>query len=96
MDFEWDQANRDHIAEHEVSCVEAEQVVRNNPVDLEFENDGYEERVTQLGETDAGRMLVVVWTWRSERIRMVTAFDAPRAMRLVFLRWKGGANGGRV
>ena len=62
--FDWDDENRSHIAAHRVSCAEAEQVITNEPFDLEFQVMNGEERFVQLGETNAGRILVVVSTWR--------------------------------
>jgi len=35
--FEWDDANRDHIARHQVSPEEAERVIDNDPLDIEAE-----------------------------------------------------------
>ena len=35
MKFLWDSANVNHIARHNISPEEAEQVVRNTPLDLE-------------------------------------------------------------
>jgi uncharacterized DUF497 family protein len=35
--FDWDDENRNHIAAHDVSCAEAEQVINNEPFDLEFQ-----------------------------------------------------------
>lgn len=82
-------ANRGHIAAHRVGCKEAEQVIQNEPFDLEFQTEDGEERFVQIGETDAGRILVVVSTWRGSKVRVVTAFDAPKAMKRVFLMEKG-------
>ncbi len=74
--FEWDDAHLSHIAEHGISAKEAEEVLRNKPLDLEMQTRNGEERIVQVGETDAGRVLVVVNTFRRERVRVVTAFPA--------------------
>jgi uncharacterized DUF497 family protein len=84
--FSWDEANRSHIAEHDVSSEEAEQVVLNNPVDLEVQLRSGEERTLQLGETRTGRVLVVVTTWRDDRIRVITAFPANKKLRTLYER----------
>ena len=60
MDFDWDDANRSHIAQHGIKPDEAEQVISNRPVDTKVQFRGGEERYLQVGETDAGRILVVV------------------------------------
>lgn len=38
LDFEWDNANISHVAEHEVEPEEAEQVILNRPVDLKSDS----------------------------------------------------------
>lgn len=49
---------------------------------------GGEERWAYLGETDEGRILQVVITVRGERIRVVTAFEPVRRLRLLYLELK--------
>jgi uncharacterized DUF497 family protein len=89
MVFDWDDENRTHIAVHQVSCSEAEQVIYNEPFDLEFQTESGEERFAQIGETNAGRILVIISTWRGTKIRVVTAFDASKAMKTMFIVEKG-------
>jgi uncharacterized DUF497 family protein len=86
--FDWDFANRAHVAEHDVRPEEAEQVINNSPFDLEYQLRNDESRTVQLGETDAGRVLVVVTTWRGRKIRVVTAFPANRKLRKLYERLK--------
>lgn len=74
IEFDWDEANVGHIARHQVQPVEAEQVILNNPLDLGMEIIEGEERFVNLGATSLGRILLVVTTWREDRIRVVTAF----------------------
>jgi uncharacterized DUF497 family protein len=76
--FDWDDANRAHLARHEVAPDEAEQVVLGASLPLEIEERSGENRHTELGETSAGRLIVVVWTWRLGKIRVVTAFPAAK------------------
>ncbi len=83
--FDWDHENRTHVAAHRVSCAEAEQVIINEPFDLEFRTEGGEERQVQLGEANSGRILVVVSTWRGLSIRVITAYNAPKAMKRLYL-----------
>jgi uncharacterized DUF497 family protein len=92
MEFDWDRANTDHIAKHGVTPAEAEQVVLCDSIDLKFEVRGGEERVAQVGETDAGRILVVVTTMRGELIRVVTAIPGNRKLRKLYLAQKGSAD----
>ncbi len=52
--FDWDSANTNHIARHGVTPEEAEQVVLNEPLDIEVVLRNGEQRIVQVGETDAG------------------------------------------
>jgi uncharacterized protein len=87
--FEWDDANIAHIAEHDVTPEEVEQVLLDDPLELEFDaGPGGEERWVYLGETDEGRILQVIITLRGERIRVVTAFEPVRRLRMLYLESK--------
>ena len=88
MLFDWDEANRQHISEHSVSPEEAEQVVADDPWDVEGQGTEGEERFVQLGATNRGRILVVVSTVRDPLVRVITAYDAPRRQRLAYERWR--------
>lgn len=87
--FDWDDANSAHVARHGVTAAEAEQVVLGATLPIETEERSGEDRHTELGETTAGRLLLVVWTWRRRRIRVVTAFPANRKWRTMWKRIKG-------
>ena len=82
--FDWNHSNIHHIAQHGITPSEAEQVVQNDPIDLEFQRRGEESRIAQIGETDQGRILVVVSTLRNGLTRVVTAFPAKRRLRVVY------------
>jgi uncharacterized DUF497 family protein len=56
VEFDWDDSNRAHISEHGVSCAEAEQVIENDPFDLEVQLQNGEERFLQIGETAEARL----------------------------------------
>jgi len=47
----------------------------NDPVDVGMEIVEGEERYLSLGATVQGRVLLVVTTWREDRVRVVTAFE---------------------
>ncbi len=89
LEFDWDQNNINHIEEHGVSPAEAEQVVTNEPLDLEFQTEAGEERFAQLGETNAGRILVLISTWRGTKIRVITAWDASKTLKHLYIIEKG-------
>jgi len=89
--FEWDRHNIGHIAEHSVSSSEAEQVILNDPLEFEFDAEsGGEDRWTYLGETDRGRLLMVVITMRGQKIRVVTSFEPERRDKLTYWETKAG------
>jgi len=75
IEFDWDEANIGHVARHSVLPEEAEQVILNDPVDVGMEIVEGEERYLNLGATVQGRVLLVVTTWREDRVRVVTAFE---------------------
>jgi uncharacterized DUF497 family protein len=74
-EFDWDRSNIGHLARHGIRPEEAEQVVGDDPVDLGMEMFEGEERYINLGVTARGRVLLVVTTWREDRVRVVTAFE---------------------
>jgi uncharacterized DUF497 family protein len=84
--FDWDEANLAHIAQHDVSQEEAEQVFLGDPLDMELQvaDDG-EERLQQLGETTKRRILQLVTTWRGGKLRVISAWDAPKQLKLYYL-----------
>jgi len=87
QEFEWDDANLEHIRRHNVVSAEAEQALSGDPLDIELqieESDG-EERLLQLGATESGRILQLVTTWRGEKIRVISAWDAPRQLKSYYL-----------
>ena len=87
--FDWDSANIAHIAEHEVSPEEAEEVILGDPLEMGFErSDEGENRWTYIGETKQARVFQVVITLRGERIRVVTAYEPTRRDKLLYLATK--------
>lgn len=81
MGFDWDEANTAHIARHGVSRDDAEAVFYNAPRELEGRTVNGEARQTIIGPTDAGSLLVVVWTIREGTVRVVTAYPAKAKLR---------------
>ena len=79
IEFDWDEQNRKHLRSHRVSPREFEQAILNDPLDLEYQTEGGEERYKSFGVTDKGRALILVWTLREGMVRAVTAYPAGRA-----------------
>jgi uncharacterized protein len=94
--FDWDEKNIGHLALHQISPAEAEQVIANRPVDLKSEVRNGEERIPHIGETNAERILVVVTTLVGEKVRVVTAWPANKSYRRWFLSLKRNGNVGRI
>ena len=94
--FDWDNENIEHLAKHLIAPSEAEQVILNRPLDLEAELRNGEERVPHIGETDAGRILIVVTTMQGKKVRVVTAWSANKNYRRYFLSMKRNGNVGRT
>lgn len=80
-EFEWDLGNLDkNKVKHSVSTEECEQVFHNKPLKY-FSDPGHsdkEERFLAYGQTDRGRGLVVVFTVRKNKIRIISARDQNR------------------
>ena len=94
--FDWDEQNIGHLVRHQISPEEAEQVINNRPVDLEFEVRNGEQRVTQVGETDASSILIIVSTMKDKKVRVITAWPAKEKLRRYFQTQKRNGNVGRV
>jgi hypothetical protein len=72
--FEWDEANRGHIARHGVTPEEFEQGMNGNPLELGSAEINGELRTKVAAITARGRVLEMIYTIRRGRIRAVTAF----------------------
>lgn len=83
--FDWDDGNSEkNWLRHQVSRSECEEVFFNLPlvVHEDREHSEEEDRFLALGQTDTGRLLFVVYTFRGERIRVISARDmTPRERR---------------
>ncbi len=83
--FEWDDANIKHIAEHDVTPEEAEEIVLSDPLDVLFEVVDGEERWTYIGETNEGRILWLAITLRGDRMRVITAYEPEKNWKAFYL-----------
>ncbi len=88
--FDWDEENIRHVAEHDVTPDEAEQVLLNDPADGGSQNVDGEERYVDVGVTDAMRLLVVITTARGELTRVVTVYEPRPAVRDLYFRGRKG------
>ena len=77
QNISWDQETVNHIANHEVSPEEVEQVLFND-YDTPVIMRGRENKYLAYGETDSGRFLFVVWVSKYRKTRIVSARDMTR------------------
>ncbi len=82
MDYEWDevkaQANRSN---HGIDFADAATVFEDNLALTAIDDAPDEERFVTLGMDAMGRLVVVVFTWRGDRIRIISARKATRSVR---------------
>lgn len=67
-EFDWDEANEDHILRHAVYPEEVEQAFANNAL-IRRRGSVYQ----VYGQDDEGRYLFIVCVRRDDRVRVVTA-----------------------
>ena len=84
MQFDWDQANLDHIERHGVTRAEGEEAMAGQLLYGPPYLRGVEQRASVHGRTRAGRILKVAFTMRGERLRVVTAHTAKKRERKVY------------
>jgi uncharacterized DUF497 family protein len=77
MDFEWDAAKAaSNLGKHGVDFADAS-LVLEDPLSITVpDNTATEERFVTLGADPVGRILVVVFTPRGEKIRLISARKA--------------------
>jgi uncharacterized DUF497 family protein len=71
--FEWDDGNRDHIAEHGVTPEDCEEAMKTRSDATEEQYRRGERRWTATGYV-GNRPLFLVWTLRGGQYRIVTAW----------------------
>jgi uncharacterized protein len=85
--FDWDAGNKTkNWDKHLVKTSECEEVFFNEPyiVNEDISHSQSEQRYFLLGVTNSKRMLFVVFTIRSNRIRVISARDMSRKEKIVY------------
>ncbi len=83
--FDWSNANIEHIARHNVTPDEAEEVFLDA-----FFRKGRDGRLLVYGVTDSGRYLLVVAALKQDGVvRVITTRDMTHSERRYYLREKG-------
>jgi hypothetical protein len=82
--FEWDKGNvGKNFKKHNVSNQEAEEIFLNKPLKIfaDKKHSLLEKRFIAYGITNAKRKLVIIFTLRKQKIRIVSARDQDRKER---------------
>lgn len=89
--FDWDEWNvSKNWEKHGVAPEEAESIFFNDPLLLgnDRAHSGVEKRYFALGETAAGRRLMIVFTVRRTLIRVISARDMNRREGVAYARYE--------
>jgi uncharacterized protein len=74
MEMEWDPAKRKaNIAKHGIDFRDGTSVFTDPNARIREDRSQAEERSIVIGADDLGRVLVVAYTWRGNRIRIISA-----------------------
>jgi len=77
--FEWDpQKAKSNLRKHGVDFADCVSVLFDDHAITIKDDSSEEERFFTIGADALGRILVVVYTWRGERIRMISARKATK------------------
>jgi len=77
VEFEWDPDKAaGNLEKHGIDFADAALVLYDDLAVTVPDDDADEERFVTLGVDAIGRLLVVVYTWRDERIRIISARQA--------------------
>ena len=85
--FQWDEGNAaKNWTLHQVTQAEAEQAFFNRPVMVAsaLRHSVEEPRYAALGQTDAGRLLAIVFTLRDTLVRVISDGDMSRPERRTY------------
>jgi uncharacterized DUF497 family protein len=89
MVFDWDEGNVSHIVDdHGVWPEQVVEALYSRPVTVSKGIEGGEFRIRVVSRTSEGLVLTVVYTYRGDKIRVVTAFESgPAEIRKYEGRW---------
>ena len=77
VEFEWDDANEEHIAAHGIQPDDVEEAISDpRRIRKPARRVRGEARWGIVGSTEAGRVLSIIYTRRAGRLRVVSAWDA--------------------
>jgi hypothetical protein len=87
LKFEWDRKKAEsNWRKHEVRFRDAATVLRLDDMAItELDNYPYEERYVTIGMSAIGQLLVVVYTYRGDKIRIISARRATKTETSIYL-----------
>ena len=77
-EFDWDEQNERHLANHDIGRSDAEDVLSGNHILLEYQMEGNEQRWIAVGATRTGQILNIVFAVRGEAMRPITGWAADK------------------
>lgn len=85
--FEWDKGNLEHIKKHRVDYRECEEAFVNLPFILNEDetHSQSEERLRVYGQTNKSRLVIIIFTIRKNKVRVVSARNQNKRERLQFI-----------
>lgn len=90
MEFEWDEGKRQrNLVKHAIDFIDVQAVFDGRPTVSSFSRHVEEPRVLTTGAIDA-MFYTVIWTWRGESIRIISARRARDAERRHYCSLHGG------
>lgn len=84
--FEWDKGNLEHIKKHNVDYRECEETFLSKPL-IVNEDEAHtqtEGRFRVYGQTNKGRLMFMIFTIRSNKLRVISARDQSKKERKEF------------
>jgi uncharacterized DUF497 family protein len=77
MNFEWDSGKAEsNVVRHGIDFADASTVLYDDKALTSLDEYVFEERYVTIGADALGRVLVVVYTWRGDNVRIISARKA--------------------
>lgn len=84
MEFEWDEGKRQsNRKKHGIDFAKASKIFRKETLDFEDTRDYNEQRYLAIGETE-GSIITVVYTYRNDKIRIISARKASKNEKRIY------------
>lgn len=85
MEFDWDDGNVGHLNErHNITPEQAIEAFYSQMFVVTFQDRAGEFRRFALGEISTGKVLVLIYILRQQKVRIITAFPANKRLRRLY------------